>query len=185
MVQYIGFVGTNGAGKSAACDYLESIGFVKVSLSDVVREAVHERGLTATRDHLVETANDLKEKFSQSYLAEEVYDRVSHSLDQRVVFDSIRNVSEVDFLRSKGVYIIGVDAPIEIRFERIQSRQRASDRIVFDTFEAHDDRENTGQSTGQHFHLALEHCDVVLQNTGALADLQADLDAVIQKATQR
>lgn len=184
MVQYIGFVGTNGAGKSAACDYLESIGFVKVSLSDVVREAVEARGLTATRDHLVETANELKSLHSQSYLAEEVYDRVSHSLDQRVVFDSIRNVSEVDFLRSKGVYIIGIDAPIELRFERIQSRQRASDRIDFETFSAHDERENTGQSSGQHIHLALEHCDVVLQNIGDLSQLHHELDMTILKATK-
>jgi dephospho-CoA kinase len=52
------------------------------------------------------------------------------------VFDSLRNAREVDFLRNnvKKVFIIGIDAPQKLRFERIISRGKSSDPKTWNEF---------------------------------------------------
>lgn len=177
---YIGLIGTNGAGKSAACDYLQSIGFLVVSLSDIVRAELHGHQKPETRDNLVHIANDMKAQFGMDVLARRAFHESTEKDVFKIAFDSIRNIDEVNYLRDRGVFFLGINAPIELRFERVVSRGRASDRVDFDTFKAHDIRENSGQSSGQNIGSALAVCDAIIQNTGNLDEFHAQLHTILE-----
>ncbi|NBV82753.1 hypothetical protein EBR57_01315 [bacterium] len=175
----IGLIGTNGAGKSVVCDYLRQQGFLVASLSDIVRAEVRHRNKPETRDVLVQTSNDLKIQFGMDVLARRSFHESSEKDVSSIAFDSIRNLAEVQYLHEKGVVFLGVDAPIALRYDRIVQRGRASDAIDFVTFQAHDDRENKGQSAGQNIFQALEACKTIIQNTGDIDALHTHVDAFL------
>ena len=99
--QLIGLVGTNGSGKSTVCQILKRKQFVSISLSDYVRDILDEKGLPQTRDNLVTAANDLKQEKGQHILAQFAYLQFSRLDVSCVVFDSIRNLEEINFLKQK------------------------------------------------------------------------------------
>ncbi|MYB53186.1 MAG: AAA family ATPase, partial [Acidobacteriia bacterium] len=53
----IGLTGTNGSGKTVACELLQRKGFQFYSLSDVIREELAEKGLAANRENLIAEGN--------------------------------------------------------------------------------------------------------------------------------
>ncbi len=179
---YIGLVGTNGSGKSAICDYLQKQKhFTVFSLSDIVRDAAKKRALALNRDNLVWTGNLLKSLMGASVLAKEVFQQAIRNDIQFAVFDSIRHIKEVEFLKSKAVLIIGVTAPIKIRYERICKRKKDTDFIDFETFKKQDKRENTGESAGQKIIEALDSCDETIENSGTLEKLYQQIDIFLAK----
>lgn len=169
MNSWFGLIGKNGAGKSEACSCLSDLGYRVISLSDFVREACQDAGMAPTRENLIKMANFLKEKYGDSVLAHRAYDAVKRF--DKVVFDSIRNVSEVEFLQEKGVVFFGIDAPVELRYERISSRNKETDHVDFETFKRLDDLESSGESSGQHINAALEKCVLIIQNNKDKAHL--------------
>ncbi len=177
----LGLVGTNGSGKSSASSYLVEKGFVWVSLSDVVRKTVSEKGLSESRETLIATANQLKAEHGQDFLAREAF-KSAEALGQPVVFDSVRNIAEVQYLVAQGVQMIGVDAPAELRFSRIASRRRPGDDLDFETFKRLDDQENYGHSSGQNIYAAMDACQAHLTNSGELADFLQQVDQIVALA---
>ncbi len=177
----LGLVGTNGAGKSTLCSYLNEKGYAVFSLSDVLRERLRKEGIALTRDSMTDESNKIKETEGLSYLAEKAYEMALDRGSDLVVFDSVRNVEEVSLLKEKGVVFIGVNAPVEVRYQRISSRQRESDFVDFETFKRQDNRENTGESTGQNIQAALKECNVIVDNSGSYEQLVSDINVVLQK----
>lgn len=175
----IGLIGTNGSGKSTICEYLESRGFMRYSLSDKLRTYVEEKGGEATRDSLMRLGSELKERRGQDVLARDVFEDVLTDDAERVVLDSIRNPAEVAYLKSNGVMFIGVDAALETRYERITQRKRATDHIDFETFKRQDQQENTGESTGQNIYEAIKACESIVINDASQQELLAQVDQLL------
>lgn len=180
---YLGLIGTNGAGKSTVCGYLRKQGFMVISLSDYVREEVRKRGLPLDRDNMVDVANTLKREFGKDYLAKQAVDVAARHEAKKVVFDSVRNMQEIIHLKNKGAVLLGVDAPVEMRYERVSTRKRETDFVDFDTFVAQDDRENSGISYGQNIHECLKLCDKVVMNATDEDTLFSDVDAFLHTAS--
>ena len=180
----LAIVGKNGSGKTTLSDYLASLGFSIYSLSDVVRDEVRRLGRSEDRDTLTSTANDMKREGGLSVFAEKVYDKAVAEQATLVVFDSVRNIKEVESLKAKGVVVIGVEADLKVRYERIKSRKRATDMIDFETFKAQDERENSGASFGQNIKEALDSCSVVLSNDKDLEALCSDMDEVLTRVVE-
>ena len=172
----LALVGTNGSGKSQICAILVKLGFQVISLSDIVRLEIESRGLIKDRDTLVSVANDMKKKHGTSILAERAVELIS---SEKVVFDSVRHIDEVMFLKKKSVFILGVDAPVEMRYERIYKRGRDTDRVSYKEFLLHDERENDGNSFGQNIYQCLELCDRIITNEGRLVELESKLDSLL------
>jgi len=160
----IGLVGTNGAGKSTLCDYLGKKGYHVFSLSDVVRHYIKDQGGDLSRDSMTDTANELKATYGLTYFAEASFKKAQDQQCDCVVFDSVRNVQEVTFLKERGVVFIGVDASLDVRYQRIKERKRETDFVDFETFKRQDERELSGQSSGQNISLALKECSVIIDN---------------------
>jgi len=178
-MKLLGLVGTNGSGKTTACGYLKEKGFSIFSLSNIIRNVAKERGLPLDRDALTQLGNDLKAAHGTDYLAREAYNSFAAKQKSSVAFDSVRHVDEVLFLKEKGAIMIGFDAPIAIRFERIQARQSTTDNVTFKDFKRQDDHERFGQSSGQNINGCLSYCDHKINNVGGLREFRGQLDAVL------
>ncbi|MCP4049717.1 MAG: AAA family ATPase [bacterium] len=161
---YIGVIGTNGAGKTEICNFLSTRGFSIYSLSDIVRAEAVKKNLEPNRDNLVHIGTMLKSRLGDNILAKEVYAKAAKEEKNLAVFDSIRHIKEVAFLKTKNIKFIGIDAPVEIRYERIKKRKKDTDNIDFETFKKHDERENLGKSAGQNILEALKECDSLIIN---------------------
>jgi len=175
----IGVVGPNGSGKSVCCDYLARCGYDVFSLSDSVRAEARLRKRPLTRDNLILTGNELKTQFGTTVLAERVFDSAQALSSKRLVFDSIRHPDEALFLKGKGVCLLGVTAPIEVRYQRIMLRKKETDRVSFEQFKEHDIVEASGNSIGQHILKTLELCDNLIENEQGLTDFEVKLQSIL------
>jgi dCMP deaminase len=175
----IGLTGTNGAGKTAVCDYLKTRGFTYHSLSDEIREELGRRNQPANRENLIEMGNALRREAGPAVLAERVKARLSP--ERNYVVDSVRNPSEVEALRRlPDFHLLHVDAPVEVRYERARQRQDPRTPASLEQFRAEEERElHTEDPTTQQLLACYRLAEERLVNEGALDDLHRKIDAVV------
>lgn len=136
----IGLTGPMAGGKGIAADFLKNKGFFYSSTSERVREECRNRKIEITRNNLQDIADELRKKFGPEVLAKRTWEIVKKY--PRVVVDSIRGESEVDFLKDKpNFYLIGVTASRKLRYQRLISRSRESDPINWKDFLASDKKD--------------------------------------------
>ncbi len=166
----IGLTGPNAAGKGEAAAALKEMGFAYHSLSDVVREEAVARGRTTGRDDLILTGNELRREGGPGVLAERMLAR----LGPRDIVDSVRNPAEAQVLRGvRGFVLLGVDAPVEVRFQRARGRHGRGDATSsLDAFVRKEAEENTTDPTAQRLGATFALADRVLSNDGTLDDLR-------------
>ena len=142
----IGLTGTNGAGKGETAAFFMARGYAYFSLSDVIREELQARGEAVTRDNLIRTGNELRERCGPDVLA----GRTMAKVGGPAVIDSIRNMHEVAFLRlQEGFVLLAIDAPVEIRFARVAERGRDESAADLEAFRKKEEQEREGGATAQ------------------------------------
>jgi dephospho-CoA kinase len=157
-------------------DYLASLGFARHSLSDIVREQAAGRGLSPTREHLIRIGNELRAEGGAGVLAE----RIRPRLGTRDVVDSIRNPVEVAVLRGVPRFVlVGVRAPVELRFARSRLRARVGDPTTLAEFEARERQENGDVPTAQRLSATFALADVAIDNDGDLDRLHRRIDRLL------
>lgn len=172
----LGLTGSNAAGKGEVAERLRRRGFALHSLSDIVREEAAARGLSAERENLIRVGNELRRLGGPGVLAERIVPR----LGRRDVVDSIRNPSEVEVLRRLERFVLlGVVAPIELRFERARARARAGDPETLARFREREEEENTADPHAQRLAATLALADHVLSNRGSLEQLEREVERVL------
>jgi dephospho-CoA kinase len=172
----IGLTGTNGAGKGEVASYLIKKGYAYVSLSDEIRAYLRRKGKESSRNHLIAAGNELRRRYGADILARRVMKKVKN----RTVIDSIRNVSEVAFLRRKGDFIlVAVDAPVELRYERVRKRGRAESASTVEEFVTKEKEEMSGGRSGQQLRRCLKLADVTIINDGPLAALHRRMEELL------
>jgi len=170
----VGLTGPNAAGKGLAADFFISKGFVYHSLSDAVREEALKCGLTTSREDLILTGKRLREEMGLSVLASRTYAKLSG----RDVVDSFRHPEEVAFFRKnvERFFLLGINAPQELRFERARRRQRGGDSIsTFEEFRMKEEEEN-GRGAGQQLGATFALADEVVLNDGRREELVERLE---------
>jgi len=174
----IGLTGRNAAGKGEVARYLAKKSFYYYSLSDVIRDEIRSRGLPLTRECLILIGNELRQRYGAQVLAERVLAKIED--DKHYVIDSIRNPSEVNAFRAaKHFRLIRVEAPLEVRFQRILSRRRESDPQTLEEFKELEIREAEGDDTSQNLvkvELMAEH---TLINDSTLEKLYPQIDELL------
>ena len=175
----IGLTGTNGAGKTVTADYLKTKGFEFYSLSDEIREELRAQGVEANRENLIQSGNRLRSEYGPGVLAERVKRRLRH--DRNYVIDSIRNPYEVDVLRSTGdFHLLHLDAPRQLRFDRVVERGGPRTPASFDQFSEQEDRElESDDPAKQQLRACYDKADHTLQNDSSINDLRSRLDRVV------
>jgi len=172
----IGLTGTNGAGKGVVLEYLKTRGYAGVSLSDVIREALAEEGVPPGRDAMIAKGNELRRRFGADVLARRVLARVSGP----TAIDSIRNPAEVACLRrQEGFFLLAVDAPPALRFERVQARGRDESAATLEEFRLKENEEKSRSLEAQQIDACMALADAVVINNGSFEDLYRRLEDIL------
>jgi len=173
----IGLTGSNGAGKGEAAAYFAAKGYAYFSLSDVIREELERRGEPVSRDNLIRTGNELRERFGADVLARRTMDKVGEG--ERAVIDSIRNTREVAYLRRQdGFVLLAVDAPIALRFVRVSARGRDESAADLEAFRKKENEERAGGATGQQLEACMAAADRLVVNDGTIPEFRRKLEEV-------
>ncbi|MCS7123708.1 MAG: AAA family ATPase [Candidatus Aenigmarchaeota archaeon] len=153
----IGIVGTIGSGKDEVAKFLSSyFGFPVVRLSDIIKIFLNNEKFD--RKKLQDLGNELRKKFGSDILVR----IVTNFYKDNVIIDGIRNVAEIEYLRKNfsKFMLIGVDADLKTRFERVKKRGREDDPKSFEEFLEMDKRDRGfeepeyGQKTDECLKLA-------------------------------
>jgi len=177
----IGLTGANASGKGEAASYLKSKGFKYYSLSDILRDEARAKGIESSRENLIKLGNELREKTGPSVLADLAIKKIEDKNDC-VIIDSIRNPFEIKALRRLiGFTLIGVDAPLEKRFERAVARNRPGDPETLEEFIEKEKKENTAASTNQQLEKCLKAADVVIINDSTIEEFHRKIDMIIER----
>lgn len=169
----IGLTGTNGSGKGEAASFFVEKGYAYFSLSDEIREELRRQNQEITRDSMIRMGNMLRRQFSPDILAR----RVAKKIEGKAVIDSIRNPKEVTFFRKHGHFILlSIDAPPELRFQRVKKRGRQESVSDFREFLAKEAEEMGADETSQQLLACMEMADHKIVNDGALEDLRNKLE---------
>jgi dCMP deaminase len=176
----IGLTGRNAAGKGEVARYLQRKSFYYYSLSDAIREEIRSRGEEPTRERLIIVGNELRQRYGSNILAERVLAKIED--DKHYVIDSIRNPAEVETFRTaKHFKLIRIEAPPEVRFQRILGRQRESDPRTLEDFIALETREAEGDDTSQNLVKVELMADEALANDASLDKLYPRIDQLLIK----
>ena len=185
----IGVTGTFGSGKDTVADILESeFNALHVSTSDIVREKSMERHNSIERNpFLQETATYYRKQFGGDYFAREAYKRFEAVADQysAAVITGIRSLGEARALHELGGVLVQVDAPIEVRYERMVGRQRDQEtQMSLDEFKSSEANERSGGDDDASFNIDKlgEMADIKIMNDGTLEEFK---EKVRQLAAQQ
>jgi len=181
----IGLTGENCAGKSTVSEYLMKKGFYYYSLSDVIREELKATGKPITRENLIEEGNALRKKFGPGVLGTKIAQMLQK--DKNYVIDSIRNPEEVKELKKLGgFFLFYVNAPDEVRFERIKSRGREEDPRTYDAFMRIEKMEmENAEKTKQNLKGTFALADKALPNDGDLNELHEKVDGALGELSEQ
>lgn len=182
----IGLTGKNAAGKGEAAKYLGTKGFLYFSLSDVVREEATKKDLEHTRDNLISLGNELRKNFGARYLARQINTKIKQELkiqkNQNFVIDSIRSPHEAkELMKNKDFTLVGIDAPIKVRFQRLINRNRHGDAKTLKELRQQEQRENLKSDANQQLDATLGMAQIVIVNDSSLEGLYKKIDKLFNK----
>ena len=172
----IGIVGSVASGKGVVTEYLiKKYGYTSFSLSSLVHDELKKRGITTfTRSTLQDIGDELRKKEGDDVLAKMAIKKLptsprlrGASKIQKIIIEGIRNPGEVVYLRTiPGFFLISVDAPQKIRYERVIKRGKPWDPKSWEEFLQVDKRDNKDNkhTNGQQVRECMKLADVHLRN---------------------
>ena len=183
--------GKNASGKSTVCNLLKERGYTYYSLSDELRKVAKEKGIGPTRENLIKLGNEYRTKEGGGVWAKLLCERL-RSIQNReigqitdIVVDSIRSPFEIEELRTLSGFgklvVIGVDAPIEVRFERAKLRRRSGDGDTLEEFSKKEREEITNDPNKQQLQKCFDLADFVVDNSRDETNLKRELDLLFAK----
>ena len=181
----LGLTGKNASGKGEVANFLKSKGFTYYSLSDVIREEATKRNLEHSRGNLINLGNELRKRFGPEYLAQQINNKIRQKLrikkNQNFAIDSIRSPYEAkELMKNKGFILIGVDAPIELRFKRLLERNRVGDAKTLEEFKQQERRENLKSYTNQQLDATFGMAKKIVVNDDTLKELHNKIDDLLR-----
>lgn len=182
----IGITGTLGAGKGTIVDYLvEHKNFKHYSVRSFLIEEIEKRQLPVNRDSMTMVANQMRAQHSPSYVTDQLFEKALLS-GENCIIESIRTPGEIDSLREKeNFFLFAIDAPSELRFDRIVIRKSETDHISYDTFLQNESREmDTDDPNKQNLRKCIEMADFVFENSGSIEDLHKEIEKVLQNISE-
>ena len=177
----IGLTGKLGSGKDSVLEYLvKEKGFGAYGTGDVVREYVKALGRPDTRDSQREMANELSSKYGADFLLKETIKRAQ---GENKVISGIRQPAEADYFNNEDdAYLIAVDAPIKIRFSRMQTRARIGDPETLDELKEKEAQEmGRAEKNVQNISYCINHADFKLDNSGSKEELYKRVEKVLEE----
>lgn len=162
----IGITGTLSAGKDVVASILREKGFQIISLGEVIRDELNSKGIETTRKNQQDLGNQLRREHGGHVLAQRALEKY-RSYSAPLVINGIRNLDEIRFLKNNAdFHLIAVDAPLEIRWQRVMKRNRDPDLLNHDRFVIDDARDKGFNEplNGQQVGMCLVQADFLVNN---------------------
>jgi dephospho-CoA kinase len=179
----IGTVGLPGSGKGEAATVAREDGIPVVTMGDVVRQETADRGLDPAKDHGT-VAQALREENGPAAIAERSLPMIEDRLEDHdtVLVDGIRSDVEVDVFEDAfgdAFTLVSIEAPFEVRAERIDERGR--DAGAGEGGEGLADRDARERGFGMDD--AMDRADVVVENAGSLEAFRERIRGIVRGGT--
>ncbi len=183
-MRVIGFVGDIGSGKDSAAEYIcKKYGYRNISMGDIVREILKKSGKPENRENLDALQKEIVAKHGAEFFAKEVLKKIMLNKLQRVIISGIRRPADAEVpMRAYGkdFVLVKIEAPAEIRFERIKAgtgRNRPGDPRTLEEF--------LKQEKAQYELFSLKktytYVSHKVDNSGTPEQLEKKLDALLEK----
>ena len=187
-IQILAFVGAPAAGKTAAAAVSKELGIPVITMGDVIRDELGRRGLPLNDENAGRIANELREKEGMDAIAKRCIPRIKAlrvegtegekaGKKRVVVIDGIRGLAEVERFKEEfgtDFTLVRIDAPFDLRYERIKSRGRGDDSLRPEGFKAREARENRW-GMGE----AMKRADKVVKNEGSPEEFKAEIKGLL------
>lgn len=175
----IGIVGSIASGKDTVAEYLETKGFVSISLSDTLRKIMKSEGLEISIPNMTEYGNKLRETKEHGYLAKLALKEMNEDTD--AVITSIRQEGEAVTLKSRADFtLVKLDAPIEMRMERLIERAREGDIKNMDELREIEAKQASGENGAMNMNKCFSMANHTLINDGTIDDLHRKVDKMLE-----
>ncbi|WP_256391658.1 AAA family ATPase [Natronoarchaeum rubrum] len=180
----IGTVGLPGSGKGEAAEVAREMGVPVVTMGDVIRRECRDRGRDPAIHH-GEVAQALREENGPAAVAERSLPLIREELADAdaVLVDGIRSDVEVDAFEDafgEEFSLVSVEAPFEVREERLAERGRDKSEAEGGESLAERDERELGFGMGE----AMERADVRIDNTGSLESFRRTVRTVIESGPE-
>jgi len=177
----IGVTGLAASGKDTVAHFFEEKGFTHISLSAILREIAEAEGVPLEVKNLTDFGNSLREEHGHGYLAKKALEKIP----ENGTISSIRQVGEVDILKENPHFVlVAVEAPVEVRFRRLQERGRTDDVKTLEEFKAVEAKQAHGTGGAMNLQAVMARADYHLDNSGDLENLNKNLDELYAKITE-
>ena len=173
---YIAITGTFASGKGEVVKILKRRGFVHYGFGDLLRAEMAKQGIERTIPNTTAYANKLRTEHGPDYLAKLLLQQCEKDTPRNAVFESVRTLGELQTLKTLSrLILIAVDAPREVRFERLLARGRTDGISTFEEFCTVEDTQLEGKAHEQHILDVMDQADVRVVNIGNLEELEAQI----------
>jgi len=172
----IGLAGSFGSGCSTLAEALRiHHEFEVFSLTTFLKsewqqrcQAAGQAEREATRRELQDLGNELRESHGRDTLARKAVEEAKKSgATGRIVFDSIKNLGEVSFLRDsfRDFFLVVVQCSSPKRWKRVERRYKRQG-LGFEDFESNDLRDQIEADLphGQQVQICVDEADIVISN---------------------
>lgn len=177
-MKLIAFVGMPGSGKSEASTVARSMKIPVVSMGDVVREEAAKCGLPPTDENIGGIGTALRRDEGMDAISKRCVPKIrAHGADVLVI-DGTRNIEEVNYFKKQfGIdfKLIAINAPFDLRFERVKKRARSDDMTGIEELKRRDEREK-----GWGFDKAMELADITINNTSSLKEFHEEIRKLLR-----
>lgn len=190
----IGMTGSFGSGCSTLAEALRvNHSFLVFSLSSVLKDEWKQRLRAAgqpdkepSRRELQDLGNELRASEGRDVLARRAVELANRDASGNgLVFDSIRNLGEVDFFRQSfpDFFLIAVQCSSEKRWKRVERRYRGQD-LGYEEFQRDDIRDQIESDLphGQQVQLCVDHADIVISNQAECHSKQEAIRTIQSRA---
>ena len=179
-MKIIAFVGMPAAGKSVASDVVKEQNIDVVNMGDVIRDEVRAGGLEPTDVNTGGVANDLRAKEGMDAVAKRCVPKIEALDKDLIVVDGVRGIAEVTFFKDhfgEDFTLVFIDAPLEMRFERVSNRGRSDDMTDIEALKIRDERE-----LGWGLADAIKVANITVDNTGTIDEFMEKIKAILENA---
>ena len=168
------------SGKSVASEVVTDSNVDVVNMGNVIREEVKKRGLEPTDSNTGGVANDLRAKEGMDAVAKRCVPMIEALGKELVVVDGVRGIAEVVFFKEhfgEDFTLVFIDAPLELRFERVTSRGRSDDMTDIEALKQRDERE-----LGWGLAEAIKVSNITVDNIGTIEEFKKKINTILEQA---
>ncbi len=174
----VGLTGRIASGKGQIVEFLKSKDFQYFTISQVVREEAAKKGIPIERKNLQDLGNEIRHNEGKNAWIKRLILKLDKS--KNCIIDGIRNPGEIEELRKlDNFFLISVDAPQKVRFDRLLKRKKPSDPKTWEDFLEIDKRDfQEDDPLGQQVGKCMKQADFKIINDSDIDKLNKKIEEI-------